>query len=173
MTCIVGIENQGKVYIGGDVQGSSANHKIIHTQPKVFSRNGVIFGYTSSYRFGQLIEHEVKDPFSPPKNDVYRWLVTCLIPSIKMTLESNGYTEGGTCLIGVHDELWRMENDFSVLRSVRGYDSVGSGNEYALGALHSASKLHKGMPRAQIENAVSIANSFCPTVGKHTEIVTT
>ena len=77
MTCIVGLESNGKVYIAGDIQGTGGNSKVIHTQPKVFNKKGVLFGYTTSYRFGQILEHNLQDPVVPEKDeDVYRWLIT-------------------------------------------------------------------------------------------------
>lgn len=43
MTVIVGMEFDGKVHITGDVQGTGGNHKVHHTQPKVFRRKQVVF----------------------------------------------------------------------------------------------------------------------------------
>jgi ATP-dependent protease HslVU (ClpYQ) peptidase subunit len=138
MTCIVGFEYADRVYIGGDLQGTGYNNKVVHHQPKVFVRNGVAFGYTTSYRFGQLLEHALPDPIVPDKvEEVYPWLIKVLVPAIKTVLKDNDYEGGGNCLIGVKGQLWELQNDYSVLRSVNGYAAVGSGYEYANGAMYA------------------------------------
>lgn len=170
MTCIVGIEYKNGVLIAGDLQGSGPNHKIIHTQPKVFKKGGVVFGYTTSYRFGQILEHNLPDPIVPENDaEVYRWLITVLVPDIQRTLKDNGWTDGGNCLIGVKDQLWGLQGDYSVLRSVKGYDAVGSGTEYALGSIFSSlsNTTVKGVKDAEhvLSCAIETAGTFCPTVG--------
>ena len=180
MTCIVGLEYNGGVVIGGDVQGTGHNNKIVHTQPKVFNKRGIIFGFTTSYRFGQLLEHALPDPVIPDDPDeIYRWLITVIVPSIKSTLKDNGYDGGGNCLIGVKDQLWELQNDFSVLRSVKGYGSVGSGYEYATGCLFSKltslpeSEITYPIARAAVQQAILAAGTFSPTVGTDSVVINT
>jgi ATP-dependent protease HslVU (ClpYQ) peptidase subunit len=180
MTCIVGVETTDSVYIGGDIQGTGWNSKVIHTQPKVFKKGGVVFGYTTSYRFGQLIEHSVPDPVVPEDDDqVYRWLVMTLIPSIKDTLKDAGWDEGGQCLIGIKNQLWELQGDWSVLRSTNGYKSVGSGTEYATGSLFTSfngglyKRTRKDDVVAAIELAIKSAGTFSPSVGEEATVIST
>jgi ATP-dependent protease HslVU (ClpYQ) peptidase subunit len=179
MTCIVGLEYHGKVHIGGDLQGTGWNNKIKHDQPKVFVRNGIAFGYTTSYRFGQLLEHVLPDPIVPANPDeIYPWLIKVLVPSIKDTLKDAGYEGGGNCLIGVKSTLWELQNDYSILRSVNGYASVGSGYEYANGAMYAMLTKLKGQALTDegaqdlVELAIEAAGTFSPSVGVDSVIVT-
>lgn len=177
MTCIVGVEYKGRVYLGGDIQGTGGNSKVVHTQPKVFFKKNIIFGYTTSYRFGQILEHNLPDPVVPEDSaDIYRWLITVLIPTIKSTLHENGYAGGGQCLIGVRDQLWDLQSDFSVLRATRGYSSCGSGCEYALGSL-STSLNDMGLSMSDcptlIKAAIKVASDFCPSVGAESIVIST
>lgn len=177
MTCIVGLESNGKVYIAGDIQGTGGNNKVIHTQPKVFNKKGVLFGYTTSYRFGQILEHNLQDPVVPERDEeVYRWLITVLVPEIKNILKNHSYEGGGNCLIGVKGQLWELQNDFSVLRSVLGYASVGSGYEYALGSLCtslSTASLISGAVSHELflKTAIRVAGTFSPTVGMESTVL--
>lgn len=178
MTCIVGVEFKDKVYIAGDLQGTGGNHKIFHTQPKVFKKGGVIFGYTTSYRFGQIIEHIMIDPVVPSEeSEIYRWMITSLVPDIKNVLTSNGWTEGGTCLIGVKNQLWSLQGDYSILRSVKGYDACGSGTEYAIGSMFTSMSgnniVDDKTAVSAITQAVKTAGTFCPSVGIECSIVKT
>jgi hypothetical protein len=166
-----------KVFIGGDVQGTGWNNKVVHTQPKVFNKKGVLFGFTTSYRFGQVLEHNLQDPVVPldANGDVYRWLISVLIPDIRRILKDNGYEKGGTCLIGVRGQLWEMQDDFSVLRSVCGYGSCGSGYEYAMGSMSTTMAVTP--PRnedeviAMLKRAVYVAGTFSPSVGTDCTVV--
>lgn len=184
MTCIIGIEYKDKVYIGGDIQATGGNHKVVHTQPKVYKIGDMIIGYSGSYRFGQLLETGLSDPFIPAKGySTYKWLVNVIVPEVVNILESGGYfgdedsvdspsISGGNCLIGVTDELWELQDDFSLLRSVRGYNAVGSGHEYALAATEALKDQFK-TPEPLMQKVMSIVNMHCPSVGSKAVILHT
>lgn len=183
MTCIVGVEYKNTVLIGGDIQGTGRNNKIIHTHPKVFSRNGVVFGFTSSYRFGQLIEHTLEEPIIPDSiDDIYRWLTLVLVPKLQTSMKNGWYTDGGTplggnCLIGIKNQLWELQSDWSVIRSVKGYAAVGSGCEYAMGSMFAM--MHDKPPKTRAEHinlvkiAIMAAGTFSPSVGTESTILST
>ena len=179
MTCIVGIEyNSDMVLLGGDIQGTGHNNKVVHTQPKVFNKKGIVFGFTTSYRFGQILEHNLPDPVVPnDTGDIYRWLITALIPDIRRTLHENGYDGGGSCLIGIKNQLWELQPDFSVLRSVNGYCAVGSGYEYAMGSLHTVMTSNRPVTfegyRDALKHAIAVAGTFSPSVGVDSVIIST
>jgi len=165
MTCIVGVEIDGKVVITGDIQGSGHNTKIVHTQPKVFTNSGMAFGYTTSYRFGQIIEHSIDKGFLPSSDDqVYPWLVKEFVPHCKKVLREGDYDAGGTCLIGIRGQLWRLEDDFAVLRSVIGFDAVGSGQEFALGALSTYMKMQMV---SSVDDVVRLSSKVIESVSEH------
>lgn len=176
MTCIVGLEFKDGVLIGGDLLGTDHNLKVLHTQPKVFNKRGVVFGYTTSYRFGQILEHSMPDPVVPAESsDIYRWLITTLVPSIKNALKDNEYSESGECLIGVRDQLWILKDDFAVLRPTCGFSSVGSGDEYALGSMftsmtHTSPDSYLDAERV-LRTAIITASTFCPSVGIDSQVI--
>jgi len=175
MTVIVGLEYDGSVLMGGDIQGTGWNNKVIHTQPKVFKKNGVMFGFTSSYRFGQVLEHELPDPVVPEDpTQVYRWLITVLVPNIHAALKSADADKCGNALIGLKGQLWELQTDYSVLRSTRGFAAVGSGAEYAMGSVFT-SLLDKPKTFSAheeiIRNAIIAAGTFSPSVGTDSYIL--
>lgn len=178
MTCIVGLEYNNCVYIGGDIQGTGWNNKVVHTQPKVFKKAGVVFGFTTSYRFGQLLEHVLPDPVIPDSEAaIYRWLITVLVPDMKSTMKDAGWDGGGGCLIGVKGQLWELQSDWSVLRSVKGYGAVGSGYEYAHGSIYTS--MATNLPRSETEaiavvkTAIAAAGTFSPSVGCDAVVIST
>ena len=91
MTCIMAIEtSDGNVVIGGDYLGSNGFTKGLYSVPKIFRHSNMIFGYTSTFRFGQIIEHILDDnTLYPPANSdsTYEWLVKSFIPKLKKSIK--------------------------------------------------------------------------------------
>lgn len=166
MTCIVGIETETCVYVAGDFQGSSEIQKSDYHNSKVFKIGDVVIGYTTSYRFGQLLEVHLTTPITPARTeDIYKWLIKTLVPEIRnILLEAK--EECGDALIAVRNQLYQLSSDYSVLRSVNGFDAVGSGAHYALGCLHAQSRLDDLQgPTLTLSRALQTAHHFSPTVG--------
>ena len=177
MTCIVGIKHNGKVYIGGDSQGSTYHSKVIRADQKVFVRDDMIFGFTSSYRMGQILRYS----FVIPKrlhedNDDMKYLVDKFIPALIKCYDEGGYltkvqnaSVGGTFLLGYKNKLYKIENDFQVGESVDDYDACGSGEDFALGSLFSTKTITD--PEERIKLAIDAASSYSPGVGGSTYIL--
>lgn len=143
MTCIVGVQHEGNVYIGGDSAGVSGLDIVSRADKKVFRNNEYIMGFTSSFRMGQLLHYSFDPPPAPTK-DLERFMVTDFIDAIRECFKDGGWMttnsgqdEGGTFLVGVHGQLYAIYDDFQIGRSGHKYDAVGCGDSYALGSLHS------------------------------------
>lgn len=138
MTCIIAVETKdNNVVMAGDNLGSNGHTGSNYHQPKVFKHSGMMFGYTSTFRFGQIIEVMLNNnSIHLPATDaeVYPWLVNTFVPKVRDVLKQNDCS-GGNMLIGVRGQVWEMQGDFSVLRAEDGYNSVGSGEEAAKAAL--------------------------------------
>ena len=94
MTCIVGIEHGGKVYIGGDSAGSDGHHLVIMAEPKVFKRGRFLIGYTTSFRMGQLLQHTLKPPaFTAEwqKRGVHAFMTVRLVDAIRKCFTDGGW----------------------------------------------------------------------------------
>jgi ATP-dependent protease HslVU (ClpYQ) peptidase subunit len=147
MTCIVGIVHEGKVILGADSAGVSSYAKVIRRDRKVFRNGELIFGFTSSFRMGQLLEFNLTPPPINEKQEAYNYAVKSLVPAVRDTLRVGGYTrinngqeEGGVFLVGFRGRLFTIYSDFQVAESLDGIASVGCGEAYALGAMYTLSK---------------------------------
>ena len=67
----------------------------------------------------------------------------------------------GWLLVGARGRLFRMCGDFQIAEPYNGFDAIGSGGPYALGALHATAK-HE--PVARIRLALTTAETFTPNV---------
>lgn len=149
MTCIVGIAQDGAVWLGGDSAGASGYHVTVRADQKVFCRHRRgdqwVFGFTSSFRMGQLIHHSLTLPEGPDNgDDIHAFLATTFIDAVRRCLSDGGWMgkddnrdEGGTFLIGYRSRLFIVYSDFQVAESADGFAAVGCGEQFALGALHA------------------------------------
>lgn len=165
MTCIVGLVDNGNVYIGGDSAGVAGLSVSIRADEKVFHNGPFIMGFTSSFRMGQLLRYK----FNPPKQNVKQtdmeYMVTDFIDSVRKCFGENGFgstqdkadNEGGTFLVGYNQGLYHIDSDFQVGKPMWLYDSVGCGSDIAKGSLFST----KGCaPEARVKLALEAAAAF-------------
>lgn len=159
MTCIVGIAEQGKVYIGGDSAGIAGYDLTIRADSKVFTVGPYVMGFTTSFRMGQLLRYTLTPP--EPKGDPERFMVTKFVPAVIECLEKggwlateNGRVEGGTFLVGVAGELFSIDGDMQIGLSSDRYAAVGCGDNIALGSIYSTAGQN---PRTRIKQALAAA----------------
>jgi len=163
MTCIVGIEHEGVVYMGGDSAAASGWDIYIETGPKVFVVGEFVIGYTSSFRMGQLLQYQLSVKPREEMSD-RAYMITVFAEAVRLLLKDHGYAHienneetGGVFLVGYHGHLYRVQDDFAVLQRFDGYAAVGCGQSYALGALEV---LDKSDPQAALEKALEAAEHF-------------
>lgn len=157
MTCIVGYIHNGKVCIAGDKLASNWATKQIHEQSKVFAKGDVVFGYTSSFRFGQLIEYHL-DKFIYDSTKEIDYIIKVVIVKIKAVLKEYEYSEKecGVALVAINDKLFVLQSDFSVL-DINKYASVGSGEYFALGSIYSSINTKKPKTKSNVEDILKLA----------------
>jgi len=164
MTAIVGLTRRGSVFIGGDSAGLCGLSLSVRADAKVFRNGGYLFGFTSSFRMGQLIRYALSLP--EPDGDLDRFMVTKFVDGLRDCLKSGGWARkeeeqelGGTFLVGVRGRLFTVYDDYQVAKAADGYAAVGSGDSVALGALYATAG--RGMrPRARIDLALRAAERF-------------
>lgn len=146
MTCIVGIVDKKNkcVYIGGDSAGVAGYSISIRTDKKVFKKDEFVFGFTSSFRMGQILRYNLSLPKYHPDTDIFEYMVKDVVEAIRGCFDNYGYKKiesnvdsGGTFLVGFKDRLFQIDSDFQVGENVNGYNAVGCGDDIALGSLYT------------------------------------
>lgn len=163
MTCIVGLIDKEKVFIGGDSASSSELNVFVRKDPKVFKNGEFIIGCTTSFRMIQLLRFS----FTPPdieEMDIYHYMCTRFVNDVRLCFRRGGYLrmvdevdEGGTFLVGYKNRLFRIDPDFQVGEMLNGMDAIGCGGDFALGALHVISCNQEMKPEEKILEALSAA----------------
>ena len=143
MTCIIGVIEDNKVYIGGDSASIAGYNQVRRNDKKVFSKMSVdgveyIFGGAGSFRMIQLLQYSVNIPKNT-KDSIFEFMCTDFINTVRSVFKENGYTtitsNNEKCdkfLVGVGSDLFAVDEDFQVVHS--NLHSIGAGNSFALGA---------------------------------------
>jgi len=147
MTCIVGLVDGDKAWMGGDSAGVAGLDVTIRKDPKVFKKGPFLIGYTSSFRMGQLLRFKFKPPKYYPEeyhNDEREYMCIDFIEGVRSCLKAGGYSTissneetAGVFLVGFNGRLFRIDSDFQVGESMETYESIGCGQDYAKGSLFS------------------------------------
>lgn len=164
MTCIVGIAHEGRVILGADSAGVSGYDKRIRADRKIFKNGELIFGFTSSFRMGQLLQFNLTPPVIQEGQAPYEYAVKLLIPEIRNVFRAGGFLKlennvevGGVFLVGFRGHLFSVHNDFQVGESVESFEAIGSGDSYAMGAMHAS---RSAEPRDRLQAGLDAALAF-------------
>lgn len=167
MTCIVGLVDQGIVYVGGDSAGVSGLSLRIRADEKVFTKGEFVMGFTSSFRMGQLLRFKLNIPYHKPEIDTYEYMVTEFVEAARKCFKDGGFSRtnegeesGGTFLVGYRGELFVISDDFQVGRTMESFDAVGCGHDIAKGSLFTSGRLSEIKPEKRIFEALEAAEMF-------------
>jgi len=145
---------------------SAAGERSVNQPHKIFRIGGLLIGYTTSWRMGQILEHhlDVEDHEEGLTNMAY--LVRYFIPAVRKCLQEQGYTkiennqeEAGSFLVGYLGHIYHVFNNFQVLEMTGGFDACGYGEDFALGAMYTL-KHSQFLPRERILMCLEAAAHF-------------
>lgn len=162
MTCIVGLEDRGAVYIGGDSAATNdAGHSSLRADPKVFRLGNLLVGCAGSFRMAQLIRFEAKLPAHKKSDTNHAYIVRRVIAAIRKCLTAGGFKDecGGNFIVGYQGRLYEIGCDFDVAPAAESYCAIGSGEPIALGAMYTSADLGWS-PEARIRTALEAAERY-------------
>jgi ATP-dependent protease HslVU (ClpYQ) peptidase subunit len=174
LTCIVALKQGEKVFIGGDSAGTNSFSlkSTLRKDPKVFikkdaNENEWLFGFTSSFRMGQLIQHVFNIPPIDvnDQKDLFAYMVKKFIPALQRCLREGGY-EGkreerlfaGTFIVAIKGEIFKIHDDYQVATSLQNFCAAGCGEDLALGALWATK--NEEDPQKRVQVALEAAEAF-------------
>ncbi len=171
MTCIVGLVEGKKVYMGGDsaaVSATPSSSLKVRSDPKVFRNGDFLIGYTTSFRMGQLLRFNLVPPACPDDIEPYEYMVSLFIPAVRKCLKDGGYARkdneresAGEFMVAYKGILFDVESDYQVGTIHDPFCAVGSGAQVALGAL----TVTDGLPgEERVRKALEAAERWCSNV---------
>jgi hypothetical protein len=95
MTYIVGFidKNKKEMWMGGDSAGTSDLNIRSRKDVKVFEKDKMLIGYTSSFRMGQLLRFKFTRPPLKEGKDVYEYMCTDFIDEVRNLFKNQGYAK--------------------------------------------------------------------------------
>lgn len=148
MTTIIGVEFTNRCVILGDsrIVGDSK----IYSHPdmvKVVTNGNYLVGVAGDVRALQVVLHTWKPPafLAKDKTNVFQFMVNKVAPSLKQLLTDAGLLDSKSpdkefeinIIVGLNGNLFEIDSDFAVSRNSDGYYAIGTGGDYALGALYA------------------------------------
>lgn len=165
------VGSDGVVYIAGDSAGTGhGGRTVIRRDPKVFMLGEMAFGFTDSYRMGQVLRYALNLPPRAEGMEDMSYLVSQFIPAVQAAMrdagwlrQADGRYDGGAFLLGYRGRLYTVEDDFQVSEIEDTFTAIGSGAHLALGAMEALKCLDpiERMTRA-LEIAVKHNAYVCP-----------
>jgi ATP-dependent protease HslVU (ClpYQ) peptidase subunit len=157
MTTILALESEHGVTIGFDSKVSYGWEHADLEQPKVFTNGELVFGCSGALLDANVIKYADLPALAPDNWDIDRWVTNELIPAITEALHNrnvpeykNGKIEtGGTYLAVVRGRVYRIAHDTSWTRHTGKHYAIGSGSEFALGALAAGASVREALDIAQ------------------------
>lgn len=160
MTTIIGIEYKDKALLIADNRVTDDSGRI-YTHPqmaKITERGDYLIAGSGEVSPCDIAQHiwDPPKPTSKDRQDIYHFMISKVMPSLRECLSSNGYNfdephdkaKDGLrfqFLIACCGEIFDIDQDLAVMKSSDGFYAVGSGAPYALGALVAGAKPLKAM----------------------------
>ena len=139
MTCIVGIAQNGKVYMGADSCGSDSSYWLEVSNHKVFTVGPFIIGCCGSFRMIDLLTYSLTGVIQRPEDSDDKFIRTVFVNEIKKCLkEADALRDNhldGEFLVGYKGKLYVFQSDFSILNCDQWGHATGSGIWAAKGSL--------------------------------------
>src|SRR3990167_7962118 len=121
MTCVVGLEKRGTVWIGADSAGTASDmRQQLRADEKVFKLGEMLIGICGSFRMGNLLRYKLELPEHRAAVSDMEYLVGDFVSSVKTLLDN---AMEGSFLVGYKGKLYHVQSDFQVGRTLSGFDA--------------------------------------------------
>jgi len=156
MTTVIAIEDADGMTMISDSQINSNGRPYFHTDMvKIVERNKYVIGVAGRVVALQAIENAWNPPpySSNYKGSIYTFVITKVVPSLKSFIDdckmfSDKEKDDGdlfSILLAIHGNVFEIDQDYSVARRDDGCYAIGSGSDFALGALMAGANAHEAM----------------------------
>jgi ATP-dependent protease HslVU (ClpYQ) peptidase subunit len=171
MTTIVGVQTEDGCVIASDSRVAEGGKVYTHPEMvKAVERGSYIIAGAGDYRALQVALHGWQPPLvnAKAKQNLYEFVINKVAPSLKATLveagiefnkgsENSEYKFELQILIAINGIILEIDSDFAVAMNDTNFYAIGSGGDYALGALHAGASVLDAMRIAALNNNATSA----------------
>ena len=162
MTCILAANYNNQIYMGADIGlfNVDSGDVSIAGESKLWKEGVFLFGGAGNTDDLQTLQYKVdydmlNMSWKTKMCNSESWWVHNFIPILKENLDS---LDGMECLVGVGNELFTIQDDYSIIQLANKYEAIGRGGEYATGAMYAMEKSNMNIEN-KINKALTIAAS--------------
>jgi len=175
MTCIVGLVDGNKVWLGGDRAATDGGlNRTLLKEPKIFTKGEIGFGVCGLPKVMDALKHAIELPVQTEGDDK-GFLVSQVIPAIREGLvkfDAAGENKSpfgggpgiefeGAMLVAYRGRLYNLQGNFQLVEGDEKFASVGSGSKLALGSFDSTKKVSNPKRRIIMALEASTKNAGC------------
>lgn len=149
MTTIVGVEHPNGFTLAADSQTTEGERPYISKDIKKITEIGeyVIAGSGIS-RYCDIITYGWKPPVYDG-TEMYTFMVNKFVPAMRKAHEETGYTlkedESFAFIVGLKNKLFYICEDYTVLRTDTNLYGIGTGANWAMGAIMAGATIPQAM----------------------------
>lgn len=170
MTTIIGIQGDTFALICADSQMSDVDDSGYVTQVvtmregtgKVQLNGRYLIGAAGDVRAINILHHAFQPPAAPPNlkgKKLDHFFTVKFIPALRECFEQQGYAtpdnddkqhiaeHGSSVMVAINGTIYTVEGDYSWYSDLNGVYAIGTGAQYAMGALHALQG--RGRPNLQ------------------------
>lgn len=169
MTCIVGLVEDGTIYMASDSEASDEASSSLIATPKVAINGDYIIGASESIRALNILHHTALPPVPSPSN-LSSFMSISFVQAIADTMDNMPGTasgdkmdEGTEIIVGTLGRIFIISFDYSVYENMYPYAAVGSGTVPALASLFTTDDTDLS-PKNRLTKAVKAASEFAAGV---------
>jgi ATP-dependent protease HslVU (ClpYQ) peptidase subunit len=159
MTTIIGIQQKnGCVLVADSLVTDESGRKFWHPEmKKIAERGSFLVAGSGEVLPCDIIQHNWEPPIptSKDKQDLYHFMVSKVVPTLRHCLTDNGYNfdeahdkkdgERFHLLIAINGVIFDVDQELSITMNADGVYAIGSGGEIALGAIHAGADAYEAM----------------------------
>ena len=191
MTTIIGIQGDGYAVLCADSRISSVDddgfvsriQTMANGVSKVSQLGNLLIGVAGDIRAINLVSYAFQPPQPTPTlkgRKLDEFITNKFIPSLRECFDSNGYSpppressqhlaeHGSEMLVVVNRTIYQIDNDYAWCLDASSTYSIGTGAQYALGALSALMPVGQcslALAKKNITRAMAIASKYDPHTG--------
>lgn len=165
MTTIIGIKHQGGATLIADRRALFGSRPEALAEPKVFQAGDALIGVSGNLRTLQALKVGLQPRCKYAEETALQYITSHLVPLIRLTLsEQMVMSDDGPneYIIACDGQIFIVSDNGAVTTAARGFDAIGSGEAYALGAMAA------GDPDGDYKRRLWRAMTVAATLDVHT-----
>jgi ATP-dependent protease HslVU (ClpYQ) peptidase subunit len=191
MTTLIGIQGEGFSVMCVDSRISDVNDfgwatqiaTLRESSSKVATNGRYMLGAAGDLRAINILHHVFNPPVAPPNlkgKKLDQFITAKFIPALRECFDAQGYStpqteesehlaeHGSSIMMSINGSIYIIDGDYSWISDANGVYAVGTGAQYALGALHCLipkTKLTMNAAKRIALNALAVAAKYDPYTG--------